>query len=61
MKVREGLSDKTLRCIGCGAEFIFSIGEQRYFASKGLSTPKRCPECRQRRKRNLVPDEEVRQ
>ena len=25
------LSDKTLKCVGCGKEFVFSVGEQMYF------------------------------
>lgn len=48
--------DKTISCIDCGATFIFSVGEQHYFASKGLSEPKRCPQCRKRRRDTLVPD-----
>jgi len=60
MKIEmEGIEDKKLVCCECGAEFTFSIGEQRYFDSKGLSIPKRCPVCRLKRKRTLVPDEEV--
>lgn len=47
---------KTLSCVDCGATFIFTAGEQRYFASKGLSIPKRCPSCRQKRRNTLVPD-----
>jgi hypothetical protein len=48
------LKDKPLYCLDCGTEFIFAIGEQKYFASKGLSTPKRCAECRLKRKLSLV-------
>ncbi len=48
------LKNKTLRCVDCGMDFIFTVGEQRYFLSKGLSVPKRCPQCRQRRRDTLV-------
>ncbi len=48
--------DQILECIDCQRDFIFTIGEQRYFASKGLSTPKRCPECRLKRKLTLMPE-----
>lgn len=48
--------DKYLVCCDCGCTFVFEAGEQRFFLSKGLSTPKRCPECRLRRKRTLVPE-----
>jgi len=39
--------DKTLRCRDCGAEFVFSVGEQEYFATKGyVNDPTRCLSCR---------------
>lgn len=43
--------DKTIQCVDCGAEFIFSAGEQEFYQSKGFTNePKRCPSCRQARK-----------
>ncbi|MDG7041501.1 MAG: zinc-ribbon domain-containing protein [Nitrososphaerota archaeon] len=51
--------DRKLVCIDCGQEFEFPIGEQRFFASKNLSTPRRCPSCRKRRRDTLVPDTTV--
>ena len=43
--------DKTLVCKDCGNEFVFTAGEQEFYAQKGLvNTPKRCPECRKARK-----------
>ena len=45
------LSDKTLTCGECGADFTFTVGEQEFFASKGYTNePKRCPECRSSRR-----------
>lgn len=39
--------DRTLTCRDCGREFTFSVGEQRFFAEKGLTNvPQRCPACR---------------
>ena len=39
--------DKSLACRDCGAEFLFSKGEQEFFSLKGLTNePKRCPNCR---------------
>ena len=39
--------DRTLTCRDCGDEFIFSGGEQRFFAEKGLTNePQRCASCR---------------
>ncbi|MEW6274152.1 MAG: zinc-ribbon domain containing protein [Bacillota bacterium] len=43
--------DKVLRCKECGADFIFSAGEQAFYAEKGLTNePSRCKDCRQKRK-----------
>lgn len=38
--------DQDLTCVDCFNTFIFTAGEQEYYASKGLLRPKRCPECR---------------
>ena len=46
------MADKTLICKDCGAEFIFTEGEQEFYAQKGFSNPVRCPECRKKRKFN---------
>lgn len=43
--------DKTLQCSDCGATFTHSADDQEYYQSKGYTNePKRCPECRQKRK-----------
>ncbi|MBQ7625513.1 MAG: zinc-ribbon domain containing protein [Rhodocyclaceae bacterium] len=42
--------DKTLPCKTCGNHFIFSAGEQAFFAEKGFQPPQRCPRCRNARK-----------
>lgn len=45
------LADKTLVCRDCGREFIFSVGEQEFYSSRGLQNePSRCPECRTARR-----------
>ncbi len=39
--------DKMLRCRDCENEFLFSVGEQEFFASKGyVNEPTRCLTCR---------------
>lgn len=44
-------SDKTLTCRECGTEFVFTAGEQEFYASRGLANePGRCPSCRAARK-----------
>ncbi len=41
------MQDKTLNCRDCSREFVFTVGEQEFFAQKGFTnTPSRCPECR---------------
>ena len=43
--------DKTLKCKDCGADFVFSAGEQAFYAEKGFENePARCPACRAQRK-----------
>ena len=43
--------DKTLVCKDCGKEFIFSAGEQAFYAEKGFQNePTRCKACRDARK-----------
>ena len=43
--------DKTLVCRECGVSFIFSVGEQEFYQSRGFTNePRRCPECRAARK-----------
>ncbi len=52
----EELTDIIISCMDCGEDFTFSVGEQTYFRSKSLSQPKRCLQCRKKRKDSLVPD-----
>lgn len=43
--------DKTLVCKDCGKEFVFTEGEQEFYAEKGFKNePVRCKECRQEKK-----------
>ena len=45
--------DKTLKCKECGAEFVFTAGEQEFYAEKGFQNepepksdrPVYCSEC----------------
>ena len=43
--------DKTIKCRDCGRDFLFTVSEQEFYASRGFTNePGRCPECRQARK-----------
>jgi CxxC-x17-CxxC domain-containing protein len=45
------VADKTITCRDCGTPFVFTAGEQEFYASKGfVNEPTRCPTCRQARK-----------
>lgn len=44
--------DKTLVCKECGEEFIFTAGEQEFYAEKNFQNePQRCKACRDAKKR----------
>ena len=44
-------ADQARSCRDCGNEFIWTAGEQEFYASRGLTNPpSRCPECRAARK-----------
>lgn len=44
-------TDKTLVCVDCGNDFIFTAGEQEFYSQKGFTNePRRCPTCRQSKK-----------
>ena len=41
--------DKTLVCKECGQEFVFTAGEQEFYAERGFQNePQRCKACRSR-------------
>ena len=43
--------DITLVCKDCGQEFVFTAGEQEFYASRGFENqPQRCKACRDARK-----------
>lgn len=45
------MADKTIVCKDCGAEFVFTEGEQAFYAEKGFANdPVRCPDCRKAKK-----------
>jgi hypothetical protein len=50
-------TDENLTCIDCGRPFVFTAGEGKFFAGKGLRTPRRCKECRALRKSTIDPPE----
>ncbi len=44
-------TDKTIICKDCGKEFVFTAGEQEFYAEKGFDKPPvRCRSCRNRKR-----------
>ena len=42
--------DKTLTCVDCNQTFVFTAGEQEFYAQKGFqNAPKRCKACKTKR------------
>ena len=47
------MEDKTIVCKDCGAEFVFTAGEQEFYKEKGFTNePVRCKPCRDKKKAN---------
>jgi CxxC-x17-CxxC domain-containing protein len=47
--------DKMLKCIDCGADFVFTSGEQLFFHEKQFrNEPKRCKRCKTKRSATLA-------
>lgn len=46
----QNFENQQLQCVECGIIFEFSAEDQEFYATKGYSAPKRCPECRAKRK-----------
>lgn len=45
--------DKTIICKDCGQEFIFTAGEQEFYAEHGFQNePQRCKTCRNAKRSN---------
>jgi CxxC-x17-CxxC domain-containing protein len=49
------LEDKTINCIDCSRDFIWTAGEQAFFRDKKLQNPpKRCKDCKQAKNDRLA-------
>lgn len=52
--------DITLKCKDCGKEFVFTAGEQEFYAEKGFQNqPQRCRDCRNAKKNAAKPQREL--
>jgi Probable zinc-ribbon domain len=48
----EQLYDRILKCVECGGDFAFTTGEQRFFQERNFTQPRRCKDCRKKRRRD---------
>jgi len=47
--------DKVITCVDCAEEFVFTAGEQLFFADKGLKNdPKRCKGCKSKKNERIA-------
>ncbi len=51
--------DQQLTCRDCGKTFMFTAGEQEFYASRNLSAPQRCKDCRNARKSERFADRQM--
>ena len=47
-------SDMLLECVDCQRTFVLKAREQDFYYNKGLSIPKRCPQCRLNRRKAVL-------
>lgn len=51
----ETISDRNMKCVDCGEDFVWTAGEQTFFHDKGLrNEPKRCKPCKQAKNQRLA-------
>jgi CxxC-x17-CxxC domain-containing protein len=47
--------DRALKCTDCGADFVFTAGEQQFYHEKSFrNEPKRCKPCKLKRQSNAA-------
>ncbi len=48
-------TDRLIKCVDCGEDFVWTAGEQTFFHDKGLQNePKRCKPCKQAKNERLA-------
>jgi hypothetical protein len=49
-KYKDNLTDQIIKCVDCGGNFVLTSGEIQFFQDRKLNLPKRCSECRRKRR-----------
>lgn len=52
-KQEEKVTDHIIRCCDCGSGFILTYGERQFYSDRQLNLPKRCAECRRKRRQGI--------
>jgi hypothetical protein len=47
------MKEKVITCVQCENPFVFNIAQQERFVALGFDTPKRCPECRKKKFKDI--------
>ncbi len=48
------MQDQQLTCKDCGNQFVWTVGEQKFYQEKGFTNPPtRCPDCRSKKKNEM--------
>lgn len=50
------MPDKAIKCVECSNDFTFTDGEQAFYESKGFHVPKRCQDCRKKKRDGFTKD-----
>ena len=45
--------DQIVKCLDCGSGFVLTSKERQWWKARKLNLPKRCPECRRRRRQEV--------
>lgn len=48
------VTDETIVCCDCGELFTWTLGEKLYYRDRRLSPPRRCPACREQRRKRIT-------
>lgn len=54
------MPDINIKCVDCGKDFVWTESGQRFFQEKGFSKPKRCRDCKQKKRDEFDNREETR-
>lgn len=48
------MEDKSIKCVDCNETFVWTMKDQAFYEKKGFSPPKRCKDCRAKKKASFA-------